>query len=261
MFPSSFQRASQLDEARAAVHEENDLSESYRDVLSVLHHNPSPTTTNAKARFELDRRASHAQTRSHSRYAPRWFARSLVRQSLLSSKLKVSGASTGCSCVQVSENHPAEVVIVSEPEGTSLQMGGASFVRCSSATPLARPLARSHARRLHHPRRAASQGVAVRTAREHDSGAGHARRVQAPDAGERRPRIDSTVGFDRTTRRMGLTVDMDVDVDGTLLAPPPSRPSPVPLSRSLSLQFTAGRFSRRASKSTSTSGWRWRGLP
>ena len=79
MFPSSFQRASQLDEARAAVHEENDLSESFRDVLSVLHHNPSPTTTNAKARFELDRRASHAQTRSHSRYAPRSFARSLVR--------------------------------------------------------------------------------------------------------------------------------------------------------------------------------------
>ena len=79
MFPSSFQRASQLDEARAAVHEENDLSESFRDVLSVLHHNPSPTTTNAKARFELDRRASHAQTRSHSRYAPRWFAGSLVR--------------------------------------------------------------------------------------------------------------------------------------------------------------------------------------
>jgi len=59
MFPSSFQRASQLDEARAAVHEENDLSESFRDVLSVLDHGPcpSPTTNNVKARFELDRRA------------------------------------------------------------------------------------------------------------------------------------------------------------------------------------------------------------
>lgn len=97
MFPSSFQHASQLDKARAAAQEDEDVSDSFRDVLSILHHGSS------------------------------------TKKSLLSSKLNApsggrGSASATSSCVQLSENHLAEVVIVSEPEGTSLQMGGCVVV-------------------------------------------------------------------------------------------------------------------------------------
>jgi hypothetical protein len=87
MFPSSVQHASLLGSARAAAREEvEEVSHSFRDVFSVMGSKHSTTG----------------------------------QKSLLSSEL--NGASP--PCVQVSENDLAEFIIVSEPEGTSLQMGG-----------------------------------------------------------------------------------------------------------------------------------------
>ena len=96
MFPSSIQHASLLDRARAAA-QEDEISHSFRDVLSVMGHSPPvPSSIGGQ-------------------------------KSLLSSNLNRASPpfrSSGSSCAQVSEDHVAEVVIVSEPEGTSLQMGG-----------------------------------------------------------------------------------------------------------------------------------------
>ena len=99
MFPSSVQHASLLDRARAAAQDDvGEISQSFRDVFSVLG--------------------------ASSDSPPPFPSPPGVQKSLLSSRLSRASPASCSSCVQVSENDVAEVAIVSEPEGTSLQMGG-----------------------------------------------------------------------------------------------------------------------------------------
>ena len=172
MFPSSIQHASLLDRARAAA-QEDEISHSFRDVLSVLA--DSPPVPSSKG----------------------------VQKSLLSSKL--NRASACSSCAQVSEDHIAEVVIVSEPEGTSLHMGG--YVGDSfevhpcinlSIDPFLFPLTV----RTDPWLQVAPSGVSVRETGEYDASAGRTCRVQTFDERKWGPRSDRT-GHPGARRRKG----------------------------------------------------------